>query len=375
MKKQLALWKQALIVAVMFGAGFGLWHERRTIADTFGIKLGEPAGKGARRSKSDAKVPVIVAPVTKAHHEVTVTAVGTGRALRSVTVYPKTSGEVIRIYFKAGDRVNAGQPLIELDARQATLAVKLAEAKLADAKRALARAEKLLKRGVAAEATVDTARTAAETAQIEYEQAKETLADHTVRAPFAGIVGISEVELGDRISQTSVITTLDDRDALLVEFEVPEAYLGRLRTGLPVTATNPGFKNRDFQGQLIAIDSRVDQLSRTVRVRASIDNSEDLLRAGMSFTVTLRLQGPLFPSVPELAVQWGREGAHVWRVANGKAEKVLVESIERENGRVLVNGSLNEGDIVVVEGVQRLRPGRPVEATVPEPERPEKASS
>lgn len=375
MKKQVAVWKQLVIVAVIFAVGGGLWYERRIIADTFGISLGNVEDKGTRKRRFDSKVPVIVAPVSLARHKVVITAVGTGRAQRSISVYPKTSGEIVRIHFRTGDHVNAGQPLIELDARQAKLAVRLTAAKLADANRALARAERLLGRGVTAEATADTARTAAETAQIEHEQAKETLADHTVRAPFSGVVGIPRVELGDRISETTVITTLDDREELLVEFEVPEAYLGRLKVGQPVSATNPGFRNRVFKGRLTAIDSRVDQTSRTVRVRANIDNREDLLRSGMSFTVTLDLDGPEFPSIPELALQWDRQGAYVWRISDGKAEKVAVQSIEREHGRVLVKGDLDESDLVVVEGVQRLRSGRPVEATMSTPSGADKASS
>ena len=372
MKTPISLWKQLVVIAVMGGLIAGAWIYRDELSQMVGLNLGEGVSeaserRGRGRGDRDEAVPVIAAPVVVARHNVDVIAVGTGRAQQSVSIFPKAAGEVIRLNFKAGDRVAAGDVLLELDSRQQELAVRLTLARLEEANRSLERSERLLGRGITAEATADTTRTAAQAAKIEHEQALENLSERTVRAPFAGVLGIPEVDLGDRVSETTIITTLDAREEILVEFEVPEAYIGRLSIGQPLTATNPGFQGRQFQGRISAIDSRVDATARTIRVRAAIDNTEDLLRAGMSFTVNLRLDGAEYPSVPELAVQWSREGRFVWRVNGETVERVMVESIARIQARVLVDGELSEGDQVVIEGVQRLTPGRAVRLSTSEP--------
>jgi multidrug efflux pump subunit AcrA (membrane-fusion protein) len=96
-------------------------------------------------------------------------------------------------------------------------------------------------------------------------------------------------------------------------------------------------------------------------VRAAVPNDHDLLRPGMSFTIRLPLAGERFPSVPSISVQWDRDGAFVWRVTDGAAEQVFANVLKRSEGWVLLDGPLEAGDRVVVEGVQRLRPGRAVE--------------
>ncbi len=123
---------------------------------------------------------------------------------------------------------------------------------------------------------------------------------------------------------------------------------------------NPAYPDRSFVGKVSEIDSRVDPISRNVRVRAAVANTADLLRPGMSFTVRLSMPGKTFVSVPELALQWDRDGSFVWVIRQGKSEKVAVRPVRRTSGRVLVDGPLTSGETVVVEGVQRLREGRGV---------------
>jgi RND family efflux transporter MFP subunit len=197
-------------------------------------------------------------------------------------------------------------------------------------------------------------------AEIELERAREDLDNRVLRAPFDGITGLAEVEIGDRIASGDEIGSLDDRSRILVEFDLPEAILGRVSIGLAVTATTPSVEGRSFDGQISAIDSRVEADSRTARVRASIDNTADLLRPGASFALELDLPGASFPAVPELALQFSEGALHVWRVAEGKAERVAVRLVRRRAGMVIVDAPLEEGDPIVVEGTQRLRNGAAV---------------
>ncbi|MEM8992849.1 MAG: efflux RND transporter periplasmic adaptor subunit, partial [Pseudomonadota bacterium] len=203
--------------------------------------------------------------------------------------------------------------------------------------------------------------TAAQVARIELAKAAEALRRRSIVAPFDGVVGIPAVEIGDWVDEDVEIAPFDDRSKILVEVEIPERFLGRLAVGHKATVRMPAFPRRVFEGQVAALDSRVDPVSRTLKLRVAVANEDDLLRPGGSFRVGLRLEGERYPAVPELALQFQRGGSYIWRVADGQAEQVPVDLVRRGRGLVLVDGALRVGDQVVVEGVQRLRPARAVE--------------
>ncbi len=358
MTRQLAIWKQLLVIAIVVGLGYAAWDQRARLAEMTGVSLGREAPEQRRGGRASAGVPVIVEPVTLIEAVDRLQAIGDGRANRSITIYPEVSGIVAEIDFDAGDRLEEGDVVLRLNDRQARIAVDIAEAKVAEARRTLQRYEALLERNAIPEAQVDTARTTLRTAELELEQAREALADRTIRAPFDGVVGIPHVEVGDRVTDTTAIASLDDRSQILVEFETPEIHLKRIEAGQPITATTPGFRGQTFEGRITQINTRVDPQSRSVRLRAALENPGEVLRGGMSFNVKLVLDDGEYPSIPELSLLWARDGSHVWAVEDGKAKKVAVTVVKRAEGRVLVAGNLAPGQLVVVEGTQRLRPGR-----------------
>jgi RND family efflux transporter MFP subunit len=303
---------------------------------------------------------VIVATSTEARDNVTLKVIGNGVARQSVTLYPAVAGEVAEVNFRTGQRVKAGQVLFRLVDRSQRLAAELAAARV-DAAQVLARRyEGTRGTGAVPESVVDEARVALRAAQIELEQAREAVADRVVRAPFDGVLGLASVEVGDRVTTDTALVTLDDQRVLRLDFEVPEAYLSRVAARQPLTAANPAYPQRTFEGEITEIDSRVDPTTRTVRVRAALPNSDGLLRSGMSFQVQIQLPGQTHVSVPELALQWGRDGSFVWAVRNGNAVQVAARPVRRTAGRVLIDSELKVGEQVVVEGVQRLRADRPV---------------
>jgi RND family efflux transporter MFP subunit len=193
-----------------------------------------------------------------------------------------------------------------------------------------------------------------------------TLQDHTIEAPFDGVVGIPRVEVGDRVSATTALVNIDDRSKLVVEFDVPEVFVPRLSMGRDLDVRTPGFPQRVFKGVVSGIDSRVDPQRRTIVVRAEVDNANDLLRPGMSFAIDLVLEGKPHPRIPDLALQFSNDGNFVWRLKGETVEKVSVEIIKRISDEVLVSGNLKPGDPIVLEGVQRLRPGRKVRRVDPD---------
>ena len=319
-----------------------------------------PDVPAAASARAEASVPVVLATAGEAENTAEIDVVGSGLAARSVTLFAAVPGEVEKVSFSAGRLVREGQILLRLVDRKQRLALDLAAARLEAAQRLLARYESTRGTGAVPGSVIDEAQSGVRLAEIDVRQAREALADRVVRAPFAGVVGLTSIEPGDRIAIDTPITTLDDRRSLRVNFELPEVYAARLKIGQQITVSNPAYGARRFEGRIAQIDSRVDETSRNLRVRASVPNKGDVLRPGMSFQVRLTLPGATFVAVPELAVQWGREGSYVWTVRDGKAVQVPVRTVRREADRVLVEGALRAGEPVVIEGVQRLRAGRAV---------------
>jgi len=349
--RQLAL--LAGLVAVVVVGWFG--------GDTlFGREGGEP-GAGGPSEEAAAPAPVVVEEVRFASDAAVLDAVGTGIARAAVELYPQAAGRVTAVRFRAGQEVAAGDPLLRLDADAEELAVALARVNIDAARQRLERYERAAPSGAVSTSEVDTARTELSAARIELAQAELALRRRTLVAPFAGVTGIPEVDVGDRITESTMVGTLDDRDVLLVDFEVPEAFAYGVAQGGELTLTTWARPGETFTGEVASIGSRIDEVSRTLRVRAAVPNDDDRLRPGMSFSIRLPLAGERFPSVPSIAVQWDREGAFVWRVAEGAAEQVFASVLKRAEGWVLLDAPLAAGDLVVVEGVQRLRPGRAVE--------------
>ncbi len=324
MKNPLPIWLQLTFLVLLLGAAAALWFGQDQVSDVFaGINGREPPPKIAR-ARDKRMVPVVVAPVGRRSNDTVIEAIATARAKRSVTLYPEVSGQIVDFQVSGGDRVGRGNVILQLDSRDAELALELAKVRVAEAERQLARAEQLMQRNVSSGAKVEDARTVLQRTRLEVKQAEEALSKRTIRAPFDGIVGIPKVETGDRVSTTTEIITVDDRSELIVEIEVPEQFLSQIEPEQKVGALTPSFPGRPFEGTVDRIDSRIDPVSRAVMVRAGVPNPRDLLRPGMSFAVTLNIPGKSYPAVPELALQWRKGESYVWRIGNGKAERVPV---------------------------------------------------
>jgi RND family efflux transporter MFP subunit len=329
-----------------------------TVAGWLFLSSWEGDAKPREKGKRAGGTLVMVEPLALANDQVALRVVGTGEAERSASIHPTVDGKVVEILFKADQRVKKGMPLVRLDDQHERLAVRLAEVAMKEAKRQAERFKKLAPAGSVPVARMETAITEYESAIVRLDQAKANLADRTVVAPFDGIIGLTNIDVGDRITDETMIATLDDRSTLLVEFVVPEEFAGNIKVGDPLTVRPWMDQDRAMNGEISAVDSRINQTSRSLRVRARIPNPGDTIRPGTAFDVRMSFVGKAYPSVREVAVSWSGEGAYLWRVTDGKAEKVIVKLIRREKGRILIDGPLEEGDLIVVEGVQGLRPGQ-----------------
>lgn len=353
----------AVLVAVVAALAWWARAQPQAPADAPGAAApgsAAPAPRAARAPDAQA-VPVVLAPVALRDTGQTLVLPGSGRAPREIALQPAVAGEVERVALRAGRRVAAGELLVQLVDRPQRIAVAQAEAALDAARRLAARYERTESSGAVPASVIDDARHAVRVAELALETAREALADRALRAPFAGVVGLASVSVGDRVGTDTVLGTLDDRRVLWVDFELPEQHLAQLAVGRAVEVSTPAWAGERFAGRVLEVDSRVDATTRAVRVRAEVPNAGDRLRPGMSFEVALGLPGAgPRPAVPELALQWGRDGAHVWAVRDGVARQVPVRVLQRVGAEVWVDAPLADGERVVVEGVQRLREGRPV---------------
>ena len=359
---------QVVLFAVLFGAATLLWFGRDKVTALYlSVTGSQPIAEQARQRGMDKAAPVVVEPVQIKADDVVIEAIATSRAKQSIILYPEVSGEIVEMGIQAGQRVQKGEVILRLNSRLAVLAVDLAQSRLTDAELQLERAESLRQKNVNSGAQVEDAAIRVAQAKLELEQAQVSLKERTLTAPYGGVAGIPKVDVGDRVTTETQILTLDDRTSLYVELEVPEQHLPRVNLEQTISARSPSFNNRVFEGVVSEIDSRIDPVTRAMMVRATLNNTEDLLRPGMSFAVELSLPGKTYPTVPELAVQWRSGESYVWVVRDKKAQKIVVRSVKRLSSLILLDGPIEEGDLVVVEGVHRLREGSDVSYSPPAP--------
>ncbi len=363
------LWKQAVLALTVLAVAVVVWARYFPAAGAFleraGIAIAsvEPRNVEADsprgfQGRGDAPI-VIGAPVREAKINDSVSAIGDGRAARSVTITPYVAGRVSSIEVASGDEVREGMLLVRLDSEAEEIELDRARLTLDDARATLERTDGLVKSGAVTEVQLRAAQLAVSQGELAVRDAELALEHRQIRAPFDGWVGILAVDVGDQVGTSTEITTLDDRSHILVDFRVPERFVSQIRVGAPVAAQPLGRPELTLDGEVVTLDSRISPDTRTLRVRASLDNSEDRLRTGMAFSITMKFPGEVFPAVDPLAIQWSADGAYVWSRADGKAAEVPVRIVQRNNDAVLVDAALAPGAMVVTQGVQMLRTGAP----------------
>ncbi len=314
---------------------------------------------------AERSVTVVAEPVEFLPDEEIIEAIGTARAIRSAELYPEVSGQVTAVRFRPGSFVRTGQPLVELDAQAERLALRLAEVRVQEAQQLLDRYRRIEDTGALSESQIEEGETALAAARIERDLAQEALADRTVRAPFSGHISFSEIDVGDRVTPTTLIAQLDQRDRLYVEFNAPEAVFRRLSPGGTVDVVAFSDPDQMIAARIEAVDSTIEQEQRSYRVRAVISNRNDTYRPGMSFSVRFIDTGQLRAAVPEASVVWSGEGSSIFAVQDGAATRVPVTIASRRAGVALLDANIEEGTLVIVEGVQKVREGQAVELVEP----------
>jgi membrane fusion protein (multidrug efflux system) len=315
---------------------------------------------------------VVAAQVTMHTFNDGLRAIGTAQARESIVLTPKVADTIRVIRFDSGDRVQRGQVLVEMSSVEQ--AADLAEVRAANeaAQEELRRTQELFDRGFASQARLDTVRASAEASAARLNAGGSRIADRTIRAPFAGVVGLRTASPGQYMRPGEQIGTLDDISEIKLDFDVPETQIARLAQGVEIVANTAAYPDRTFNGTIADIDSRVDPTTRTVRVRAILPNTDEALRPGMLLTVEVRSNPRQGLAIPEMAILDQADGAYVYRVVareGGQAvELVRISTGQRSDGMAEVLSGLEAGNQVITEGVQSVRPGQPIQVGAPSAE-------
>jgi len=325
--------------------------------------LAAPDAQGATAARPDGPVPVDTIPVETAAFADSVRAVGTARARHAVTLMPDASGRITRIAVQPGSQLEAGDLVLELDARAQEADLKAAEATLTEAEAAFQRQEQLNRSGSASDAAFQTARATLLRAEADRDRARLTLEDRRIHAPFAGVVGLIDLIEGQLLDTSTPVTTLDDLSAIEVDFAVPETLLPRLVLNQQVQLRSAAWPDRVFQGRITGIDTRVDATTRSIALQAEVSNADRALAGGMFLQVELVLDRREAPAVPESALNVEGNRHQVLIVRDGVADMVDVAIGQQSGDLVEVRSGLTPGAQIIVTNLHRVQPGTAVEAT------------
>ncbi|MDC0660953.1 efflux RND transporter periplasmic adaptor subunit [Marinobacter sp. SS21] len=324
--------------------------------------LGGQAAEGPQRQRA----PSVVNTVTPTEQTVqdALAAVGTLKSRDAVALTTEVSGRVVAFDLPPGGIVAQGQLLLRLDDRQARADLRVAEAQLADAQRKYDRARRLVTNNSIAQSQLDELSTARDVARAQRIAAHTRLDNHRIDAPFAGTVGLTDIAIGSYLSEGDTITTLDATDRMELNFSVPERFIGQLHLGQQVTGHTPAFPGEAFRGTLVELGARINELSRTLPVRAQVANADRRLRPGQFMSVRLTLEERQALVIPEQALLIRGADSFVFVAEAGVARRVRVEVGSRQPGRVEIVAGLSPEDAVIITGQDRLSSGDAVEVVV-----------
>lgn len=329
------------------------------------IKLAtaEPRGQGGPGGGGRAAAVSQVSVAPRAFVD-RIEVLGVAKGRESVTITSNTTELITAVRFRDGQRVSRGQVLVELKAGEEDAGLIEANARLAQAERDYARWKALADRGVAPRATAEQYQAAVEAARAGVKAANARKLDRVIRAPFSGVVGLTDVAPGSLISPGSPIVTLDDLSVVRVDFEIPDRYLAVLAEGSPIVARPDAFPDEVFNGRIARLDSRIDAATRAITARTEFANPAGRIKPGMLMRVTITHGGRDVLAAPEAAVQFEGDQAYVFVIAprgqGAVARKQAVDTGASQDGWVEIRGGLKAGDRIVGDGLNRIQDGQPV---------------
>ena len=333
--------------------------------DTPVVKLAAFLAAALLAAPAAAQAPATVAveaqTVDLASMVDTIRAIGTIRANQSIVMRSEIPGVVNKIDFADSQSVAKGEVLFRLDDAMERAQLAQAEAALKLAESNYTRAQELVSRGAGTTATRDQTMSARDADRAAVALARARLEKSTVRAPYAGVVGMSKVDLGAYVTAGQELVSLDDIATVKLDFEVPERFARFVAVGQKVNVEADAFPGRTFSGEIATIATRVDAESRSLGVRALVPNPDRVLKPGLFARVAVDVEvRPNAVAVPEQAIVPRGDRLFVYKVVDGKAMSATVKVGLREYGRVEIVEGVARGDVVITAGQQKVEDGTPV---------------
>ncbi len=329
---------------------------------------------GAMIAAGESFVPpaqaVTTAEVRQVSWKPELTAVGSMVAVQGVTVANEVPGTITEIAFKSGQAVEKGDLLVRLDTsiERAQLASAVASAKLADVD--YQRRKNLPPAGAVSAADIDAAAAQATQAAADVANVRAVISRKTIRAPFAGRVGIRRVDLGQVLQPGTPIVSLQSSDPIYVDFSLPQQALSLIEPGHAATISSDAFPDTSWEGTVEVVDAEVDTGTRNFDVRAVLENPEGKLRTGMFVNVTVvQPEARELLAIPASSVLFAPYGDSVYLIKereteSGEKERVAEQAFvrlgERRGDLVAVSSGLQAGDLVVSTGAFKLQSGMQV---------------
>lgn len=338
------------------------------------VLLAAPKSDVARNGGDQGVLEVGTVPVQVAEFADSIQAVGTARARNAIDLSIDASGRIERLNFAPGQKVRKGDLLLALESDAEEAAVKAAEATLAEAEAAFERQERLNNSGNASDAAYQTARAVLLRAQAEHQLAEIAVEERKLNAPFDGVIGLTDLVVGQQVDPSTMIATLDDLSVIEVDFSVSELVLPRLKIGQGVDVSSPSWPDRVFSGQISQIDSRIESTTRSIALRADIPNEDGALTGGMFLEVELVLAEHEQIAVPEKLLIFEGEKVFVMLARDGVVEKTEIQTGLQSDGLVEVVAGLQDDARVISTNLHRITPGLKIQDN-PEAPRAQTASS
>lgn len=340
------------LVVVVFCGVAGVYGTRMLITDD--------EGNGQSDGERQTTRVGVMSPEARSIND-TVTAVGTLMPVRSVQIVPNAAGRVRAVNVESGQKVSQDDVLIQLDDRAAQAAFADAEATLTEARQEYRRYQQLEDTNAAAESRLEEARGVFRRAEAAMMQAEADLEDRTVRAPFAGTLGVIDLEPGAFLTMQDPVTRLSDLTVIEATVTLPERYFEQVEIGQTLEVSTPTYPDKTFEGQVTLRAPEIALGTRSFEIRAQIDNHQDQLVGGMFANSRLILGSHEGLAIPDDAIISEGLATYVYVVSENAAVRTDVEVGQSLGSMTEVIDGLTEDDRVVVAGWDQLTDGAPVQ--------------
>ena len=327
------------------------------------LTLAGCGGGAQEKGGGPRQAPLVeVEPARPMRFAESIDAVGTALANEQVTLSAPVTERITRLNFDDGAYVQRGQTIAVLAAGQENAQLSEAQARAREAQQQLARVARLKDRGFATKSSLDTQVATAAQARAQAAEARASIGDRIITAPFSGWVSLRNISTGAVVTAGSEIVTISDVSSIKLDFPVPETMLSAVREGQPIEAKAAAYPDRPFRGTISTINPVIDPNTRAVTVRAVLSNPDRLLKPGMLLTVAIETAPRTSLSVPELAVVGEGDARFVYIVGpDGSAKRQNVRTGLRSAGRIEIVEGLRPGQAVITEGVVKVSQGMKVQ--------------